>query len=68
MPAFSLGKRHIERRLDGMGDVIGAVWVDQYRILKLRSRPGKARQDQYAGIFRILRGDIFLGDEVHSVT
>ena len=29
--------------------------------------PAKSRKHENAGIFRVLRGDIFLGDEIHAV-
>jgi hypothetical protein len=32
------------------------------------SRASEARQDEHTWVIRILRSDIFLGDEVHAVT
>src|SRR3546814_11433331 len=45
----------------------GAVRIDQNRPPELQRRAREAREDEHARILRILRRDIFLGDEVHPV-
>ena len=49
------------------GDLARIVRVDDERSGQARRGAGEARQDEHAGIFRILRRDIFLGDQVHAV-
>ncbi|OIQ64078.1 hypothetical protein GALL_543750 [mine drainage metagenome] len=41
--------------------------VDQQRCIQLVGRTGKFRQHQNAGVGWVLRGDVFLGDEIHPV-
>ena len=68
LPArLAFGQRHLQRAAQGVGQVLGAVGVDQQGFGHLFRRPGKARQDQHPGIGRVLCRDIFLGDQVHPV-
>ena len=67
MALAPLGERHIERAGDRAGDGLGVVGVDQQGLLALGGRPGKAGQDQHAGIVGVLGRDIFLGHEIHAV-
>ena len=45
----------------------GIIGIDQQRTLAFDGGAGEAGENEHAGIVRILRGDIFLGDEIHSV-
>jgi hypothetical protein len=53
--------------VDRVADLLLAVRIDQQRVLQLQRRAGEAGEDEDAGILRVLRRDIFLGDEVHAV-
>ena len=48
-------------------DRLGIVGIDEKRGRAFGRRPGKARQDENAGVFAILRGDVFLRHQVHAV-
>ena len=52
-------ERHIERRLDRFGHAFRLVRIDDHRAVEFWRGAGKLRQDEYAGILGILRGDIF---------
>src|SRR5687768_2924485 len=67
MPGAALAEGHFERPPDRVGDVLRIVRVDEERLFELFGGAGELRQDQHARVVRILRGDIFLGDEVHAV-
>ena len=41
--------------------------IDEQRLLHLPRGPGEGGEDEHAGILRVLRRHIFLGDEVHPV-
>src|SRR5690606_21911415 len=41
--------------------------VDDDRLAHMRRSPGKTRQNQDARVQRLLRGDVFLGDQVHAI-
>src|SRR3546814_20074674 len=41
--------------------------IDEQRFGHLLGGAGEAREDEDAGVFRVLRGDIFLGDQIHAV-
>ena len=62
-----LVERHRQRLLDRVADRLGIVGIDQQRGRAFHRRAGEARQDQHAGILRVLRRHIFLGDQVHAV-
>ena len=64
---LSLGEPHLERHLDIVGHLLDIVGIDDQRFLHLLGRAGKARQNEHAGIVRVLCGNVFLGDEVHAV-
>ena len=68
VPFPSLGQWHRQRLPDGCRDAIGIVRIDQQRGFALMRRACEPRQDQHARVIRILRGDIFLGNEIHTVT
>jgi hypothetical protein len=55
------------RAPDGRRDTVGIVRIDQQRRSAFVSRAGEPREDEHARIVGILRGDIFLGDEVHPI-
>ena len=65
--AQPLGQRHSQAFVHRVGDLVGVEWVDDQRLSQVLGRAGKPRQDQDAGIPRILCGDVFLGHEVHAV-
>ena len=67
MPRAALVERHRQRLMDRGRDRLLIVRIDQQRRLAFDRGAGKARQDEHARIFGILRGDIFLGDEIHAV-
>ncbi len=67
MPLAPLGERHRQRAVDGLADAFRIVRIDQQRRGQFVRGAGKARQDQHAGIVGVLRGDEFLGHQVHAV-
>jgi hypothetical protein len=60
-------KRHSQRLRDGYGDRFGIIGIDEQRTLALDGGAGEAGENEYAWVGRVLRGDVFLGNEVHSV-
>ena len=54
-------------RFSAGGDRVGLMRIDDQRAVELLRRAGELRQHQHAGIVRILRREIFLGDKVHAV-
>src|SRR5665213_2882548 len=68
VPPFALRQGHGEGARDGAAHRIGIVRIDDQGRAQFGRGAGKARKDQHAGIGFILRRDIFLGDEIHSVT
>jgi hypothetical protein len=58
---------HVQGPGQGVGDLFGAVGVDDQRLLHLPRGAGEARQDQHARILRRLRGHVLLGHQVHAV-
>ena len=60
-------KRHRERGRDRARHAVDIVRIDQQRGVEFVGGAGEFRQHQHAGIGRVLRRDIFLGDEVHAV-
>ena len=44
------------------------MWVHQHRARQLFCGACELRQDEHAGVGRVLRGGILLGHEVHPVT
>src|SRR5436309_1836239 len=67
VPLAPFVQRHGKRLSDRRSDAVGIVRVDQQRFLAFVCGAGEARKNEDAGILWILRGDIFLGDEVHAV-
>ena len=67
MTLFALRQRHFQRALDSFADVLDRMRIDEQCVGHLQRGAGELRQDQHAGIFRILRGHIFLGDQVHAI-
>ena len=68
IPAFPpLIEAHGQRAGDLPRHAVDVVRVDQERGVKLFGRAGEFRQHQHAGIERVLRRDIFLGDQIHAV-
>ena len=67
MPLAALLQRHRQRAIDGVADPFRIVRIDQQRSRAFVRGAGKAREDEHARIVRILRGDEFLGDQVHAV-
>jgi hypothetical protein len=43
-------------------DRLGIIGIDEQRTFAVDGGAGKTREDEHAGIFWILRGDVFLGD------
>jgi hypothetical protein len=58
----SLPKLHRERAVQGLGDLLRAVRVDDQGGGELVGCAGEARKDQDAGVLRVLGGDELLGD------
>ena len=67
MALAALGQRHLQRALQRRRDRVGLVGIDDERVVELFRRAGELRQHEHAGIVRILRGEILLGDEIHAV-
>ena len=67
MPLLALRKGHFERGSDRLRHGLDFVRVDDQRAVKLGRRAGKPGQHEDTGIFRILSGDILLGDKVHAI-
>jgi hypothetical protein len=51
---LALLQRHGQRLKQGVGHVLGAVGIDQNGLAHRLGRPGKAREDEDARIFRVL--------------
>lgn len=68
MPCNSFLKRHRERFCDRIGNLVDRIRVHDQGFGKFFSRTCKTRQNQHSGVGFVLRGYVFLGDEVHSVT
>ena len=68
MPFAPLGQRHRERLADSRRDTVRIVRIDEQRRFAFMSRSSETRQDKHSRVVGILRSDIFLGNEVHSVT
>ena len=49
------------------GDAVDVIGIDQQGAPQLARRARKPRQDQHPRVLLVLRGDIFLGDEIHPV-
>jgi hypothetical protein len=64
---LALVEVHVQRPGQGVGNLFGAVGIDDQRLLHLPRGAGEARQDQHARILRRLRGDVLLGHQVHAV-
>ena len=58
---------HRERLPNRNRDAIGIVGINQQRLPAFTSRPSKARQDEDTRIIRILRRNILLSDEIHTI-
>src|SRR5713226_4606874 len=67
-PRTPLLERHAQASTHGFGHFVNIDRVDEQRRVQLVSRASEARQHEDAGVFRILSGNEFLGDEIHSVT
>ena len=52
---------------NGRGDCLRIVGIDEERCVELRGCARKARQNEHARVLRILRGNVFLGHEIHAV-
>ena len=64
---LALGERHVHRGPDRAGDFAAVVRIDEQRIGQLFGRARETRENEYARIFGILRGDIFLRDGMNLV-
>src|SRR5690606_259116 len=53
-PTYALLSRHVDRSLDRIADLVLAIGIHQQRVLQLQRCARKAREDQDAGIIRIL--------------
>ena len=70
-----MASQRIRRSVSGIDNAVAMVArhavdivrIDQQRGIELIRGAGEFRQHQHAGIGGILRGDIFLGDEIHAV-
>ncbi len=67
MALAPLRQRHRKSRLYGVAHGTRIVGIDEQGGTELARRAGERRQDQNAGIFRILRSDEFFRDEIHAV-
>ena len=63
----TLRKIHPQSGIEPLGDLVRVVRIDLDRAPKLLGCSGEARQHEHARVLRVLRCDIFLGDEVHAV-
>ena len=61
---FLLG--HLEGAMDGLGNLLHVVGIDQQGVGKLVGSAGESAEDQDA-LFVVAGGDKFLGDQIHSV-
>src|SRR5262249_645463 len=62
-----LGEGHGQASVQRVRKAVEIEGVDDQRGLELARGAREAGEDENAGIFRVLRGDVFLGDEVHAV-
>ena len=60
------GATHRDRRLDGVDEPLGIVWVDDDRLFELVDRAGELAEHEHTAAVGA-RGDELLGDEVHAV-
>src|SRR4029079_15252483 len=67
MALTALFERHRQRAIDCIADTFRIVGIDQQGGCAFVRGACKTREDEYARIVRILRGDKFLCDEVHAV-
>src|SRR3546814_6655856 len=68
LPArLAFAQRHVERGPQCAGDLFVIERIDEQRFGHLLGGAGEAREDEDAGVFRVLRGDIFIGDQIHAV-
>jgi hypothetical protein len=55
-------ERHDQSLRYDARDRLGIIGIDEQRTFAVDGGAGKTRENEYAGIFWILRGDVFLGD------
>ncbi len=67
MPRLPLGKRHRQRRGERIGHVVDIDRIHDQRAGQFLRRTRETRQHQHAGILGVLRGHIFLCDQIHPV-
>ena len=61
-----LGRRHLQRLLDGVGALLDVVRIDDQGLGEFARRPGEAAQDEHP-LLVVARRHEFLADEVHAV-
>ena len=67
MTGDTFRQRHAERAIQRGGNLVAIVRIDDQGAGQLLRRPGKLRQDQYARVIRILRRDVLLRHQVHTI-
>ena len=58
---------HAESECDLPRHAVDVVRIDQQRRIKLLGRAGEGGENEDAGIERVLRGHVLLGDQIHAV-
>ena len=59
---------HVESVTDSFGHFDLVVWIDNQRPRQLLGSTGKLRKDQYPWVLRVLSGNVFLRNQVHTVS
>ena len=66
-PSAPLRQGHGDRPVDGLGDPVDVVRVDDHGALELAGGAGERGQDQHPRVVGVLSGDVLLGHQVHAV-
>lgn len=62
-----LSSRHVDSSLQGFGNLIGIIGIDDHGFFKIFGRSGETRQYQHSGILLLLRCYVFLCDKIHPI-
>src|SRR5512132_1140593 len=62
-----LSLRHVDSSLQGFGNVVGIIGIDDQGFFKIFGRSGETRQYQHPGILLVLRRYVFLCDKIHPI-
>ncbi len=67
MTGDTFRQRHADRAIQRGGNLVEIVRIDDQGAGQILRRPGKLRQDQYSRDIRILRRDLLLSHQIHTI-